>query len=570
LIVFKEIWFKNFLSYGNNLTKFSFNKGIIRLSGENGKGKSAVLEALNFSLFGKPYRKIKMNLLVNSINKKNLETTLILSKGEDEYRIERGLKPDYCRIYKNDELIPVASSKRGYQDILEQDILHMNENLFNQITVKSLTKNMSFMTLSKAEKRNVIENILDIELFTIISKNIKSKIDNCDFSLSSTRKDISNTELLIEQEISNLERLKLIKNKIDEESKQKVEEINAEIQTLQSELEKYDIALSKLGKYKKLKTSKSFTINELRTIIKNNRDKQTTIIASIKLIKQKVQLFKDNCGDCPKIKEILKSENVDELISDNKQLESSIEESRVEIQGIEEELRKIEEILANEKFINGNIDRANKRLKELEKSLSVEVAKEINIDESILKKHKKNLKELNELFNKVSNDKKHLQVLKTLYSDDGIKSFVIKKYLPHINRLLNTYLRKFHTDIVFNFDQEFNEVVLTRDKEDFSYFSFSEGQKKRIDLAVLFAFINFAQFKNKKSNTNLLILDEILTGLDATGANALYDVLKEYRDQQNKSIVTIFHSDSVDIDNFNEIYEVKIERGFSKIEQIEF
>jgi len=393
------------------------------------------LDALNFCLFGKPYRKIKIGQLVNSVNKKGLEVSLTFSKGDDEYRIERGLKPDYCRIYKNDDLIPVSSTKRGYQEILEMDILHFNENLFNQIVVKSLTKNISFMTLSKFEKRNVIENILDIELFSIILKNIKSKIDTCEFSLSSYRKDISNTEMLIEQEISNIEKLKQIKYKIDEESKQKVDEINSELELLYEDVKKYELALSKLGKYKKLKTSKTFKINDFKKDIKNNRDKQTHIIASIKLVKQKVQMFKDNCGDCPKIKNILVTENIDELIQENKDLELHIEELRNEVQVIEDELRKIDEILANEKFINGNLDRSLNKIKDLEKSLYVEVAKEIIIDETILIKHKDYIKELNQLFNKVSNEKKHLQVLKTLFSDDNIKAFIIKKYL---NNVFNT------------------------------------------------------------------------------------------------------------------------------------
>lgn len=569
MILFKTVKFKNFLSYGNNWTEFTFDKGIIRLMGANGLGKSVVIETVNFALFGKPYRKVKINQLVNSINKKGLEVVLTLSKGSDEFRIERGLKPDYVRIYKNDELVPVSSTKRGYQEILEQDILHLNENLFNQLVIKSLTKNMSFMTLSKSEKRNVIENILDIELFSVILKNIKTKIDSCDFSLASYKKDIENTDLLVEQEISNLEKLRNIKRKIEEESKQKVNEINKELEFIDEDLQKYHQALKKLRKYKQLKIDNNNNLSLLRTELQCFRDKQTHNIASIKLVKQKVQLFKDTCGDCPKIKEIAKTENIDDLLLESKTIESSINDIREQIQQINQELQKIEEILANEKFILGNIGKCNLRKSELEKSLNVEISKEIQIDESIIKKHKKNLKELNNLYNKVSNEKKHLQVLKTLYSDDGIKSFIIKKYLPYINKLLNTYLRKFNTDIIFNFDQEFNEVVLSRNKEDFSYFSFSEGQKKRIDLAVLFAFIDFAQFKNKKSNTNLLILDEVISGLDSIGSNCLYDVLKDYRDKQNKSILTIFHSDLVDVDNFDKIYEAKIEKGFSKIDELE-
>ncbi len=566
---FLKIQIRNFLSYGNNWTEFKFKKGLHRITGQNGFGKSTIpFDALSFGLFGKPYRKIKIPQLINSTNKKELEVKLFFKKGDDFYRIERGLYPNYFRIFKNDEIIPISSSKKGYQEILEQDILsNYNENLFNQITAKSLTKNMSFMTLSKGEKRNIIENLFDIELFSVICKNIKTKIDVADMQLQIFKRDIDNINLLIKQEQQNLEQLRNIKKKIDEESKQKIDNIKLEIESLKNDNKKYDLALKKIQKNKLLKQNNLNEITEKNKEIKHIRDKLTDVVASIKLIKNKIEIFKNNCGDCPKIKDIVKNEDVKSLLEKQKEYDEQINIIRKVVLEKEEKNRKLDEILANEKFILGSLDRNLNKIDSLQKDVTIEISKEIEIDESKYKKHIKNKKQIENDYKIKAEEKKHLLVLKTLFSDDGIKSFIIKKYLPTINKLLNTYLTRFNADTIFNFDTEFNEVILSKFKENFSYFSFSEGQKKRIDLAVLFAFINFALFKNKKCNTNLLVFDEIDSGLDLDGKNRLYEVLKEYKEQQNKCIITISHDTAIDPDSFDSIYSVKLEKGFSIIKE---
>lgn len=574
MLEFLDIQVKNFLSYGNNWTRFEFKKGIHRITGPNGHGKSTIpTDALNFGLFGRPYRKVKLGQLVNTINRKDMAVILRFRKDDKHYRIERGLKPDYFRIYEeingDDRLIPVSSSKRGYQEILEQDILCLNENLVNQLMIKSLTKNISFMTLSKSDKRAIIENLLDIELFSVISKNIKTKLDNLEFSISATNKDINNINMLIEHELSNLEQLKNIKRKIEDESKQKVDEINKEIATLKETNKKYQIALTKIAQNKIKKRDLIVKINQLKETLRNLRDRLTSRQADIKLATKKLKLFKDSCGDCPKIAQIVNMDDTSKLNNEVKELELKMQAAKTQITTNETSLKKIDEILANEKFVNGGLDKNIKKIAELEKSIVVEVQKEITIDETKLKKHQRNKKQLEKQLNEQAKLRKHFQILKSLFSDEGIKSFIIKKYLPHINKLLNTYLMKFNSDIIFNFDSDFNEVILSKYKENFSYFSFSEGQKKRIDLAVLFAFINFAMFKNKKSNTNLLILDEILSGLDAEGKNRLHELLREYRDSQNKCIITISHDSDIDVDNFDSVYKVEIVKGFSNIEKVE-
>lgn len=564
-----DVQWKNFLSYGNNFTTFEFQPGVTRLLGENGKGKSVLIEVIYYALFGKPYRKINLKQIVNSKNKKDLYVILRFRKGEDSFRIERGSKPEIFKIFKNDELVPVSSSKRGYQQILEEDITHINENLFNQIGIKSLTKNMSFMALSKAEKRNVIENIFDIELFTSISRLIKSKVDLIDMNISSLKKDIENTDLLIEHEIINLDNLRKIQQKIEEESKVKLDELESEIKKINEENKKYNVALGKIESAKQLRSKTRVQIASSKDVIKFKRDEQVGIQANIKAAANKIRMFETTCSGCSKIKELLKAENIDEQQEKYKQLEVDLKTEREKIATLEQTIEKCDAILANEKFIVGNIERNNRRIIDIENSMNIEVSREINVDETKLKDHKVKLVDLKKLYNEFGLQKKHYQVLKSLYADDGIKAFIIKKYLPTINQLLNSYLNKFNAGIIFNFDSEFNEVVLSKDKEDFTYFSFSEGQKKRIDMAVLFAFINFSMFKNKKSNINLLIFDEILGGLDGPGRAGLHEVLKEFKQQHNKSIITISHDTDIDPDNFDRMYNVEMVKGFSQIKLLE-
>jgi len=441
MINLQNIKFKNFLSYGNSETTFNFESGIIRLIGKNGEGKSApVTDALTFALFGRPYRKIKLPQLINSKNKKELYVELNFTKGEDEYRVERGLKPEIFKIFKNNEIVPVASSKRGYQQILEEDILHTNENLFNQIGIKSLTKNLSFMSLSKFEKRNVIENIFDIELFTLMLKNIKSKIESIELSLSSLKKDIDNSEMLIDHEILNLDNLRKIQKKIEDESKVKVDELKEELAAIEKDDAKYNLALDKINKNKKVKQNKLNEIEVERKKIKVLRDRQSTIQSDLKLAANKIKMFNEVCAGCPKIKELLVSENVDALQAEYKECEVEYGEIREVIVSKEADIRRLDEILANEKFIHGNLQRSKKRIEEINASVNIEVSREIEIDETKLINQRKRVKELQAKYTQIGVQKKHYLILKSLYSDDGIKAFIIKKYLPTINKLLNTYL----------------------------------------------------------------------------------------------------------------------------------
>lgn len=566
MIEFQELKFKNVLSYGNNYTTIKFKEGISRYFGKNGDGKSTpFLDCMWFALFGKPYRAIKKSLLINAKNKKELEVYLTYKKQDDDFRIERGIKPDFFRIYKNDQLIPVSSSVKGYQEILEEDILQFNENITSQLAVKSLTKNMAFMTLSKAEKRKIIENILDIEVFSIMGKNLKVKVDAVELELKSLKKDVDNTDLLIDQEQENLIKLHNLKKKMEEESNQNIQIYKDEIKLLNEENDKYNKGLIIIEKKKKQKIEKSTEVVSCRNAIVSFNNTISKLEAKLEMNVKKIKFLNSTCSGCPKINEIINDDDMAgvELSIKDQNLLLQYNNERLAI--LESEMKKINDILANERLVLETLSRNKRRIIELESHITKSKSSIIEIDESKLKGYKVKKKSLELTYNKQSNVKTHLVLLRSLCSDDGIKTFIIKKYLPTINKLLNTYLTKFQTDIIFNFDVEFNEVVLTKYKEDFTYESFSQGQKKRIDLAVMFAFIKFAQMKNKKSDTNLLILDEVLTSLDQQGTESVMEVLSDYRDKNNKCIITINHLTDISQEFFDYSYKVTMEKGFSKI-----
>lgn len=566
MLNFLNAEWKNFLSYGNNKSRYDFKTNSTLITGVNGVGKSTLIEVVYFAMFGKPYRNIKLKQLINTKNKKGLEVTLNFKKLDDVYRIERGLKPDYFRIYKNDVLIPVSSSKRGYQQILEEDIFQYNENICNQVTIKSITKNAAFMTLPKAERRNIIENLFNIEIFSHMNKILKSKMDILEQKIKDTKKDVEHTDILINQELLNIEQLKNLQQKFEAETEKQNEILQEEITSLLNANLKFDKALVIINKNKKIKNEKLQSVADIQEKIEKLQTKKDSLINQRSFFEKKVKLFENTCSGCPKIQSMVEDFDYDNHNKEIETINSEISNYNKSISQLKAEIDKNNEIISNEKFVTASILQNKNRINSLNNKIS-ELNKEVvKIDYHNLKMYNVKKDKLTNKFNAYTKMKIHCQTLKLLFSDDGIKAKITKKYLPHINKLLNTYLNRFHADMIFNFDDEFNEVILTKYKENFTYHSFSEGQKKRIDLAVLFSFIVFAIQKNKKSNTNLLFLDEVMSGLDDVGKSSLHEVINDLKNKQHKCIITINPDTNIDPDNYDEAYRVKLEKGFSKME----
>jgi len=572
MLIFKELTYKNFLSYGNVPTTFHFASGITRIRGENGAGKSScILDPLFFALFGKPYRKKqKLEHLINAINKKDLEVSLLFESGSSVYRIERGIKPHYFRMFKDDELIDISSHKKDYQQHLEEDILHFNENIFDQTVAKSLTKNISFLALSKYEKRNIAEGIFNIEIFSVMNRLAKENVTKLEDKISKVMADIQHCKVLIEREVVNLDRLKSIKEKMDADTTKEKERILAQIEDDKQKLNTFTEALQKIDFYKNEKAVATEKLKSITAQIKATKKDRDDLSIAIQLAEKKLELFTKTCPGCAKLEDIntgssfeVKREKYTEIIENLKVLVTDQEATQNNIS-------KLDSIINNERFVKNSIDGLRKNITNLENTLKEQNTREnIVIDESVLIEYKKKRLDKEKDYNSLSRSKKHMAVIRNLLADEGIKSFIIKRYLPYINKLLNTYLQKFQSDILFYFDTEFNEVIGTRNKEKFNYYSFSEGQKRRIDMAILFSFLEFCKIKNRKSDTNLLVLDEITAGVDANGENMLYDILREIVHKEGKEIVTVSHSMAIDSDKIDNCYDVRMEKGFSILTRAE-
>jgi len=338
-----------------------------------------------------------------------------------------------------------------------------------------------------------------------------------------------------------------------------------EIAALEAEIPKFEKGLEIIEKKKITKkelTQKVLEINREKSVL---LQKTAELAGEIKANNSKIDYLTNICGDCPKIKDMLADADIADKQETIKAYEAEIGSLTDDLSKLAQDIAKVDEILANERFVASKLSDNRQRIQTLNNQIKAVQEKVITVDDSKLKEYNAKKVELTKKYNDLSVDKEHLSVLRGLFQDDGIKPLIIKKYLPAINRLLNTYLAKFNANMLFNFDAEFNEVILTKNKEDYSYYNFSEGEKKRIDLAILFSFIKFAMHKNQKSNTNLLIFDEIMSGLDYAGATSLFSILKEQQDFQSKCVITINHNSDLDNSYFNYQYEAVTENGFSKI-----
>jgi DNA repair exonuclease SbcCD ATPase subunit len=566
MIAFEKIELKNVLGYGNTWTSFPFKSGIIRIEGKNGHGKSAIIDAFYFALFGKAYRDVVLGLLPNSINKKEMEVHLYFSTEAGSFRIERGLKPNIFKIFKNDVIIDVPSSSKSYQQILEDDILHMTPNIAEQILIKSLTKDISFLTLKKPDKRAIIENILDIKIFTAMNKNCKDKVDVLTKSIAFTVKDQDNNAILIEQEKASLLKLKKHNEEIEADSKVRIDSIDKNIQML---LDENTDILEQLKKVQIAKNKHKTVVPENETLLEQISVISTSITeneSTLASIQKNIATMEQLCSDCPKVDQIVSQYRPNDI---KEQIEK-LKTKRCELKSQQEEVASIvtkcEKYIARGSVLESTLQFNYETIEKLERSKS-EIKGTIEIDTSTLRNLIDKKKELVESLEQQNKEKVHYQFIRSMLSDDAIKAFVIRKYLPVINKLLVYYLNKMNSEIIFNFDEEFEEVMLSRHKESFTYHSCSEGQKRRIDLAVLFTFVEFCKSKYPLATSNLMILDEVTAGLDVDGENDMFGILREINNKENKCILVISHSTGISSEYVDKSYEVKIVKKFSELKE---
>lgn len=566
MITFTKIRWKNFLSTGNNFTELDLvkNKSTL-ISGENGAGKTTFLDAISFVLFGKPYRNINIPQLANSINQKDCVVEIEFNTNGSNYKIVRGLAPKVFEIYKDKLLVNQDSKSKDYQKMLEEQVIQMNYKSFCQVVILGSTNYVPFMRLSAAERRSIVEYLLDIDVFSVMNTMLKAKIATAKDNI----RDIEHRLAIL------MERAKAQKNHIkvlQEKSKESKDKIITEIEQNQatiSELQK-DIQTIQLG----VDDLQEQTNNASDTEANNISYQIKNITAQINKLNKEIEYYQNN-KECTLCKQKLSQEHKTSIMSTLEANKNEMNAKSAELNGLFEDLDKqIQEdrelgkkILALEKEIttkNNTISACNqfiaKLQKEMNKDDTVDFDAENNKLDSIVEEGKKETEQRQEL----SDDLQYYSIASILLKDSGIKSKIIKHYLPIMNKVINGYLSKMDFFVQFELSESFEETIKSRHRDIFTYDSFSEGEKRKIDLALLFAWRYIAQLKNSLS-CNLLIFDEVLDGsLDDSATDAFLNILKGL--DKSTNIYVISHKSKELLQDKFEDHIVFVKRNnFSKI-----
>jgi len=567
LIHFEKVRWKNFLSTGNYFLEVQLDRNPTTLIvGENGSGKSTVLDALCFVLFNRPFRQINKSQLVNSINMGSAIVEIEFTIQKNKFKIIRGMKPTVFEIYCNGKMLNQDANSVDYQKILEQQILKLNYRSFTQVVILGSSTFVPFMQLRSKDRREVVEEILDIKIFSLMNFLLKHKNKEVGEELNTLEYELKLTKEKITMQEQYIQSLKKNKDKIIEEKEhlifdshrvlldeqEKSDKISNEIESAQPELDKKDKLLNTIREFHKMEAQLSNRIDEnerQRKFFSENDECPTctqTIDEELKQVK-----IKEKTNRIAELKQgILKLE--DELKAKETE-KSKLNEFAKEIRKKEVEIAKISVSMSGLKRL------IEKEKKQIEKYKNGQVSEE---DKVKLTRLSERFKIQEEQISKLREDKFYVDVARNLLMDTGIKTKIINKYLPIMNKLINGYLTSMDFYVNFTLDNSFNETIKSRHRDEFSYSSFSEGEKMRIDLALLFTWRAVAKMKNS-TNTNLLILDEIFdSSLDTTGTDDFLKILNTFADQ---NVFVISHKGDTMFDKFRSVIKFEKQRNFSKL-----
>jgi DNA repair exonuclease SbcCD ATPase subunit len=566
-IQFNRVRYKNILSVGNQFIEINLAKSKTTLiSGQNGSSKSTFIEAIVFALFNKPFRKINKPQLINSINQKELLVELEFSVGIDQYLIRRGMKPNIFEIWKNNDLVNKDAAARDYQEYLEQNIIKMSFKSFSQIVILGSATYVPFMELPAGQRREIIEDLLDIQVFSTMNILLKDKIANNKTLISDNNYAIDLLKTKIDSakehnaEIQRMKQTEVDKIKLRiEENVNRVEEERLAIEKLEEEINEKSSLITDKAKQKK-------TLEQVKTLLLEIRSKRRSFDEEIKFYSSH-----DNCPTCKQgIEHTFKNTILNERSQKSIELDHGIEqlterlaasEKRLqEIFDIEDEIQKLHNA-ANErrlqvKLLIGQMKTYKKELEQAEKDVEeIDQRKIVEFEKDLRNKHK----EQQELYEA----RETLGVVATLLKDGGIKTSIIRTYIPIMNKLINQYLSEFELFVDFNLDENFNETIKSRFRDAFSFASFSEGEKMRISLSIMFTWRAIAKLRNSVS-TNLLIMDETLDGpSDADGVESLIDIL--HKTNVNDNIFIISHRGQQFSEKFDDHIRFEKVKNFTQI-----
>jgi DNA repair exonuclease SbcCD ATPase subunit len=568
MITFHKIRWKNFLSTGNQFTEINFERSQTTLIiGSNGAGKSTVLDALTFSLYGKPFRKINKPQLPNSVNEKDCRVEVEFSVNGVEWKVVRGIKPNLFEIYRNDKPLDQDAAALDQQKWLEKNVLKMNYKSFTQIVILGSSTFVPFMQLSAQNRRDVIEDLLDIKIFSSMGIVIKEKIRNLkeDLKVLELKKETLNDKVQMQQdfieELENRgkENIKEKEDKIQGLLNEENDLINAneginwEVQSVEQRLEVLTGATEKLRKLGNLKGKIS---NKVSTITKEHK------------------FFTENtvCPTCNQdIEETFRINRITDAQNKAKELQSGYKELEDAINKEEERERQFTALSKEITNLNNDISKNNARIagcqrqvRDLESEIQriTDQLANRNVEDDKLTSFKENLKTTYDELATKKDTISYYDFSYSLLKDGGVKSKIIKKYLPLINQQVNRYLQMMDFYINFTLDEEFNETVQSPIHDNFSYSSFSEGEKMRIDLALLFTWREVARMKNSV-NTNLLIMDEVFdSSLDGFGTQEFIKIIRYVI--QDANVFVISHKTGLE-DRFESVLTFEKVKGFSNL-----
>jgi DNA repair exonuclease SbcCD ATPase subunit len=569
MITFQKVRWKNFLSTGNAFTEINFTKSTNTLIiGNNGAGKSTILDALCFGLFGKPFRKINKPQLLNSINQQACVVEIEFSIGKKYYKVIRGIKPNMFEIYCNDVLLNQDAASKDYQEILEKNILRLNYKSFTQVVILGSASFVPFMQLSPSDRRIIIEDLLDIGIFSSMNGIVKEKMSEIKDLTTKTKYDIDLTTERINFQKQSIEEHK---NRNDEEIGKKKKEINTSIDqtfTLQRDVELIQKHIDSLQKKIEDKLSlekKSKKLLQLESKIETNIKKNEKDIA-----------FYEEHDNCPTCKQTIDGEFKSEQVTERKSKVNTQREGLAEIAAeITKANTRIEEIHKILKHItehhneivkhNSTISAVNQYIKKLQREIEeLQNHKDTSEeDNEKLKELREQLATLSTKMEQLASEKQYYEFAGSLLKDTGIKTKIIRQYLPIMNKLINKYLVAMDFFVNFNINESFEETIKSRHRDEFSYANFSEGEKMRIDLALLFTWRQIAKLKNS-TNTNLLILDEVFdSSLDTVGTEEFLKLIHEMGTDTN--VFVISHKGDQLFDKFRSVIKFEKKNNFSQV-----
>ena len=569
MILFKSVTYKNFLAAGNTpITIDLNNSGSTLIIGQNGAGKSTIIEAIVFALFNKSFRKVNKNQLINSINEKDCVAEVEFSIGSTEWKVRRGIKPNIFEIYKNGNLLDQSSSAVDQQKWFEQSVLKLNYKSFTQIVVLGSSTFVPFMQLPAASRREIIEDLLDIRIFSTMNVILKDRIKTSNEELKDYEREISFLKEKANMQNQHIASLEKTAKKSISQKEDKILELKTNVDNIQTEI-------SSLYEKIELKTTQLKKFDGIEKQIKKLEKEINTNVNLISRTEKEKDFFV-NHDTCPTCTQILSEELKESQMSKSLKI---IDDTNVVVEKYKKQLTKTTDLLAKQAELNGEIadlnwsvktnlndvKSSNNLIKEIEGEIKDLKEDNVNIDaekEKLSAIAGRGLT-IQQSITELKKDRRNYDLISTLLKDGGIKSMVIKKYLPVMNQLINKYLQALDFYVNFTLDDEFNESIKSRYRDDFTYSSFSEGEKMRIDLALMFTWRSIAKMKNS-ANTNLLVLDEVFdSSLDVAGTEDFLRIIRGI--YQDTNIFVISHKGEILLDKFDRVLRFEKVKNFSKV-----